>query len=118
MSKEFENYIRRLVRPPASHARSSPVGRRATPASGQGAGEPQSAVGSSPEVIANNFASDPMNNFVDRGTGQVNTNVIGWRLAQQPGRELGLNRFAQTGMRSDLNPKGQPEMRYNIVTYG
>lgn len=117
MSREFENYIRRLVRPPPSQARSSPLGRRATPASGQGAGEPQSAVGSSPEVVGNNFASDPMANFVDRGTGQVNTNVVGWRLAQQPGRQLGFARFAQTGMRSDLNPKGEPEMRTNVVTY-
>lgn len=117
MSREFENYVRRLARPPSQQARSSPLGRRAVPSSGQGAGDPQQAVGSSPKVVRNIFDGNPEGEFVDRGVGQINTNITSWRLAEPPQRQLGFTRFSETGLRADLTPKGEPEMRFRIITY-
>uniref|UniRef100_A0A9E8CTA7 Uncharacterized protein n=1 Tax=Bosea sp. NBC_00436 TaxID=2969620 RepID=A0A9E8CTA7_9HYPH len=115
MSREFESYIRRIVRRPDMGPRST-LNRRAVPMEGQGAGEPTTVVGSSPLITGNSFRTNPDLAFHNPGRGQVGTNIMSWR-GLIPARMLGFERYSQTGMRADLTPKGEPEMRYNIVNY-
>lgn len=115
MSREFEAYIRRIVRRPDMGPRST-TNRRAVPETGQGAGEPTYVVGSSPVVVGNTFAKNPDMAFVFAAPGTVGTNIMSW-TAHVPSRVLGFERFSQTGMRAELTPKGQPEMRYNIANF-
>ena len=116
MSREFEAYVRRIVRRPDMGPRST-TNRRAVPLDGQGAGEPAQVVGSSPQVVANAFTGFPDGNFVDGGRGTVSTNIVSWR-GLVPHRSLGFERFSETGLRAELTDKGEPVMQYRIIIYG
>lgn len=94
----------------------STTNRRAVPEDGQGAGEPAYVVGSSPLVVGNQFTKNPDMAFYNPGPGFVGTNIMSWK-GHPPARALGFERYAQTGMRAELTPKGEPEMRFNIATY-
>ncbi len=115
MSREFEAYVRRIVRRPDMGPRTT-TNRRAVPLDGQGAGEPASVIGSSPLVTSNTFTGNPDGNFRSSSADGYGTNIMSWRMLPI-GRGLGFERYSQSGMRAELTDKGAPEMRYNIVTF-